>query len=528
MNSSGDRRRLLARLQELPARHGWLRWAVLGLGLAFSLGGAYLYDAELGRTAGYRFQVLALDKANEIDLRVRAYGDVLYALRGLFDASDKVTHDEFNRFANALSLGERYPGITNISFSFRVPGERKQEFERKIRAEMGRHAKDLPPFTIKPPGERPEYVVLTYIEPMGKNVAAWGLDLYADPQRRAVVERACETGRLSSSSGITLVRDSNSKITSTLLRLAVYRGGGVPASAEERRRLYSGIVGSTLRVDEMIDAALSKQTLSQMRLRIFSGGEGAQGEEAVLYDSRATATASKDYSAYAVGYRVAVGDRDWRLEFTPLVDPVEAFDRTGPAGLLAVGIAVSALLFWLMTSLATNLRLRDELVEQATHDTLTALYNRRYMQEWFYHELHRAQRHGRPIGVVMLDIDHFKRVNDGFGHEAGDLVLRELAALIRRLARKSDIVCRLGGEEFVLLMPESPLDGTLRKAEELRREVARLSLASRGRPLPAITVSIGVALFPQHAQDVDGLLRRADEALYAAKQAGRDRTAVAA
>jgi diguanylate cyclase (GGDEF)-like protein len=191
-----------------------------------------------------------------------------------------------------------------------------------------------------------------------------------------------------------------------------------------------------------------------------------------------------------------------------------------------VTLAISALLFWLIGSLATIVRLRDELLEQATHDPLTGLYNRRYMEEWLRHELHRARRHGRPVGAVMLDVDHFKRVNDRFGHEAGDVVLREIALAVKRAARKSDIVCRYGGEEFLVLMPEAALRDAARKAEELRGAVGAMRLESRGRPVGPITISLGVAAFPDNADDADALLRCADDALYAAKQAGRDRVAV--
>src|SRR5256885_5402160 len=131
-------------------------------------------------------------------------------MRGLFDSSTEVTRDEFHQFAQALSLGERYPGVTNISFSFRIPHARKLQFERAVRAEKSPLVKGLPAFAIKPPGERPEYAVLSYLEPMGKNVAAWGLDLNADPLRRSAVDRARDSGQISASSGVTLLRDRKS------------------------------------------------------------------------------------------------------------------------------------------------------------------------------------------------------------------------------------------------------------------------------------------------------------------------------
>jgi len=381
---------------------------------------------------------------------------------------------------------------------------------------------------------------------MGKNVAAWGLDLNADPLRRSVVERARDSGQIASSSGVTLLRDKagNSSVSSTLLRLALYRGGGVPGLVEERQRLYRGMVGSTLRISEMIDATLSKEMLSRVQLQIHEAGnafgEGAAGDT-LLFDSAAsgptTAAAPAEFSRYAVNQRLAVGDREWRLRIVPRNDPVAFFDKVGITAILVFSLAVSALLFWLITSVAVSesrgaelekrnreaALLRERLREQAMRDKLTGLYNRHYVEEWFGLELRRARRHGRPVAAIMLDIDHFKRFNDSFGHEAGDLVLRELAGALGRSTRGSDVASRYGGEEFLVLLPECPFDAALRRAAQMREEVAKLELRYDGRPLGPVTVSLGVAAFPDHAKESGELLRCADEALYLAKQTGRNR-----
>ena len=532
---------LIAGLQQLPMRHRWLRWAVLAASLAFSAASTYYFRIQVQQEARSRFETVAIGVANDVQSRIRAYGDVLYALRGLFDSSNEVTRDEFHQFAQALSLGERYPGVTNISFTFRVPHARKLQFERAVRAEKSLLVKGLPEFAIKPPGERPEYAVLTYLEPMGKNVVAWGLDLNADPLRRSAVDRARDSGQISASSAVTLLRDGNASVASTLLRLAVYRGGGAPGSLEERQRLYSGMVGSAVRVGEMIDATLSKEILSRAQLQIYEPGEGAAGDT-LLFDSAASgptasAVAPAEFSGYGVTHRLAVGDREWRLRIVPRKDPVDLLDKAGTAAILAALLAISALLFWLMTSVATSesrgaelakrnreaALLREKLREQAMRDKLTGLYNRHYVEEWFGLELRRAQRHGRPLAAIMLDIDHFKRFNDSFGHEAGDLVLRELAGVLRRFARESDVACRYGGEEFLVLLPECPFDAALPRAERLREEIAKLELRYDDQPLGLVSVSLGVAAFPDHAKESEELLRRADEALYLAKQTGRNR-----
>lgn len=174
-----------------------------------------------------------------------------------------------------------------------------------------------------------------------------------------------------------------------------------------------------------------------------------------------------------------------------------------------------------------NLRLRESLHHQSISDPLTGLHNRRFMQESLNRELLRARRSGRPVGLCMVDIDHFKRFNDVHGHDAGDAVLLEVGRLLRESVRASDIVCRYGGEEFTIILPESRLDATVERADALLRACRALRVPHLGRVLDPVTISIGVAEYPGHADDVEALLRRADAALYAAKQDGRDRVAVA-
>ncbi|MBL8381426.1 MAG: diguanylate cyclase [Burkholderiales bacterium] len=173
-----------------------------------------------------------------------------------------------------------------------------------------------------------------------------------------------------------------------------------------------------------------------------------------------------------------------------------------------------------------NVRLRESLREQSIRDPLTGLHNRRYLEESLSRELARSARDGQPLAVFMLDVDHFKRYNDAHGHDAGDAALRELGRELRKCARGSDIVCRYGGEEFVVVLVDA--DGAAAGAwsERLMQNVRALEVRLGNRVLPPITVSMGLALFPQHADDPAALLHAADEALYEAKRDGRDRLRV--
>lgn len=170
----------------------------------------------------------------------------------------------------------------------------------------------------------------------------------------------------------------------------------------------------------------------------------------------------------------------------------------------------------------SNVNLRIALREQATHDALTGLYNRRYLDETLPREMHRVTRNKLSLSAVMIDIDHFKHFNDTYGHEAGDMVLREVGLLLRENLRKSDIAVRYGGEEITIIMPDSSLEDARQRVEQLRRMVERMELKLVNGKAAKITISAGVAQMREGAA-ADQLLRAADHALYAAKQGGRNR-----
>ncbi|MFC5549862.1 diguanylate cyclase [Massilia aerilata] len=175
-----------------------------------------------------------------------------------------------------------------------------------------------------------------------------------------------------------------------------------------------------------------------------------------------------------------------------------------------------------------NARLRESLRRQSVLDPLTGLFNRRYFDETLRRELARSRRMASPLSLVVLDVDHFKCVNDGFGHAAGDAVLRAIAQLVRQSIRYCDVACRYGGEELVILMPDCAQPDAARRAEALRADIAGAPPMNDGAGPDAITASFGVAEFPLHGPDADSLFRAADQAMYRAKREGRNRVVLAA
>ena len=198
---------------------------------------------------------------------------------------------------------------------------------------------------------------------------------------------------------------------------------------------------------------------------------------------------------------------------------------SGTGGIPKLQVAVAAA-DQLALALA-NLRLRQNLRDLSVRDPLTGLFNRRYLSESLGREISRSQRRALPLAVLAFDLDRFKQFNDRYGHPAGDAMLVAFARILQSHSRSEDIACRQGGEEFVLILPEMDLPIALRRADELLKAMSSLNVMHEGRLLPALTTSIGLAVFPDHGVSQETLLAQADQALYRAKGLGRNQVAVA-
>lgn len=168
-----------------------------------------------------------------------------------------------------------------------------------------------------------------------------------------------------------------------------------------------------------------------------------------------------------------------------------------------------------------------ELDAQVIHDPLTGLFNRRYADEVLASEFKRMKRKSKPLGIILLDIDHFKNINDKYGHQVGDTVLKLFSGELTDKIRHEDVVCRVGGEEFLIILPEASLDVTRDRAEKIRKSINHMDLVHDNKPIKPITVSAGVAVYPEHGASVDDLMRVVDKALYKAKDQGRNKVVAA-
>jgi diguanylate cyclase (GGDEF)-like protein len=195
--------------------------------------------------------------------------------------------------------------------------------------------------------------------------------------------------------------------------------------------------------------------------------------------------------------------------------------------LLIITVAILLfILYFMVWKLVSRLQeSREQLKQISITDELTGLRNRRYIMERLEDEFQRARRSGKPMGLIMLDLDYFKQINDMHGHQFGDLVLKAVASRMRSSIREYDLLGRVGGEEFFIVSPEAEVEETLRIAERIR-ELIRGEAISDGRREVTVTISAGVTMLKEHDRDIDVLFSRADTALYSAKQQGRDRVVV--
>ena len=200
-------------------------------------------------------------------------------------------------------------------------------------------------------------------------------------------------------------------------------------------------------------------------------------------------------------------------EEIPQLEPSELSFKTTFAGQVGLSIA--------------NIRLREALRTQSIRDALTGLYNRRHLEETLEREVRRAARAAQSLGILMIDLDHFKSFNDTYGHEAGDAVLRETGQFLSGGIRAEDYVCRFGGEEFVVILPTADMDASRARAERLRSKMREQTIMFQGRSLGMVTISVGVAAFPEQGTSPKELMAAADAALYEAKRGGRDQVVVA-
>jgi diguanylate cyclase (GGDEF)-like protein len=346
---------------------------------------------------------------------------------------------------------------------------------------------------------RPFYFPLVYAA-VARPVAVhlpYGYDIGSDLLRGPYIERALTTGRPAATP---VMRLPSGGVGINVFR-PVYRDGAPTQTEAERRRDLLGFAVGSFHVPVLASAATSALP-DGVDAALIERGRPVAGH-ALPLDESATAP-------------IRIADRSWLLVVR---DP----GRPGvdlPVMITLVGLSLAALLAALVLVWSRSERMQ-ELARQASQDSLTGLRNRRRFEEDLRTELARSHRYGTPGALLMLDLDHFKQVNDTLGHPAGDRVIAEIGAVLRARARETDVLARLGGDEFAIVLPRCDLAEAREVAAEIATAIRDQMDGENG--VPPLTASIGIAPFGTgHRLSYEAVLARADAALYAAKAAGRD------
>src|SRR5713226_6438513 len=354
---------------------------VLGIGVALSLLLHFVIRDNVKGEAQLRFERQASDAQHVIEARIKSYADVLHGLGALFNTSNSIPRAEFRRYVAALDLPYRYPGFQGLNYAEYVPHKARARFEARVRSDTSLDPKGYPNFTIKPAGDRPEYFVLNYLEPLAGNELAFGLDIASNPPVAAALAAARDSGQLTSSGRL---RDAGlSRSAFLAMRLPVYRSGMPLDTVEERRAAYAGSVGAGFRMRELIQGALDKSKLESLQFRLYDAGlikdktpSAAIREDRLLFDSDElldaplkAAKAGGPDALFATNLPMEVGGRIWEVRFSAKKEGI--IDRTDallPWLTLAAGLVSSLLLFFALYSLASSRSRALQIAKVITED----------------------------------------------------------------------------------------------------------------------------------------------------------------
>ena len=494
-------------------------WVALTATLALTA--AAWVGIEHGRFEEARSQFERRTESAEaaVRARMRSYEQVLRSAAALMAADSNVSRREFHDFIGHLGLDERFPGIQAVGFAERVAADDLAVHMRRM------HADGPADYVIRPDGDRPDYFPIVFNEPYtGRNAKVLGFDMYSEPVRRAAMDLARDSAGTSITGKLVLAgepfRGAQPQQPGFIMYVPVFRRDARLLSPAARDSVLAGFVFSPFRAHDMMRGLLDDGLLQVLDMRVYD--EGEVSPSTLLVDTRTAFRGDADSGTplFNRSMRFQMPGRAWTLQFAsrPEFDAALAADRPWPV--LAAGFIAALVLSALTVALVSAWNRAHEL---SMRDPLTGLYNRRYLDETIDRELPRARRLNQSVGVIVLDIDHFKLLNDTYGHDAGDVVLAKTGELLRAASRKGDIACRVGGEEFAIVLPGASLAIARSRAEDIRSTLEAIRFDFEGETIGPLTISAGVAAISPHAQDWSFALHQADRALYTAKQAGRNK-----
>ncbi|WP_152206228.1 diguanylate cyclase domain-containing protein [Marinobacter changyiensis] len=495
--------------------------ALIGLGLSAALSrGLYLEENQV-IISEFRADVTQLASAFEREVVLNL--EILFAVKNAAAILPEMNADLFDRLTARVL--ERAPAIGAFAWAPVVPQENRNEFVQQQQSWYPGFALSgvYDEVATTPVEHVPWLVPVQFIQPIAANRQAVGFDLASEKKRRAALLRARDTGQMIATAAIELVQDQTEE-KGLLVFTPLYRGDSA-TTPEDRVARHQGFLNGVFRVEELVNQSINVAIDRNILIQIVDRTEG--GEDVIYSTGRSSDSHWLRKLAYEVPLDPVAG-RHWVVQAMPSEAFVSARRGYLPALVIGFGFSFIALLvFFAVRSLRQNAQLnaaKRELETISLTDALTGLANRRHFDLYLEQEWARARRQRQTIAMVMLDIDNFKAFNDEYGHPAGDQCLREVARALERVVRRpTDLVARYGGEEFALILPNT--QDALAVAEACRLVIQRLGIVNEFSDVaPLITISAGVcSLVPTPEMPPDLLIQQADEALYEAKETGRNK-----
>jgi diguanylate cyclase (GGDEF)-like protein len=468
----------------------WIGLAAVLLIAAGSVAAALIVSADDSADFHDSQRDQAIRAAHQAESLARLSVGQLSSAAAFFQAEGTFSKHEFDIVAGPLL---EQGALSATAFIQRLPDSERAAFEQRHRATVFEPSPDGP----RRARSRPVYYPVVYAVSELGTVAPVGFDLAADPERAPFLRRARDRGKPVATPPVKLLIGG---VGINVYR-PVYRDGAPIATVAQRRAALIGFAGGAFRVADLARAAISTvPSKVDVQLRIDRNNVvGKQGE----LDDAANAP-------------IHIADRTWLL----VVRDPNRPDVSLPLLLAVIGIALAALLGSLILIWSRNERMQ-QLQREASLDPLTGLKNRRRFEEDLRMAMARARREGMTGAVLMLDLDHFKQVNDSAGHPAGDRLIQEIADVLRQRSRESDTLARLGGDEFAVVLPRAT-PAEARTAADSIANAIREHQPARDDVEP-ITASLGVAMFGNDPRtSIESVVSEADTAMYAAKDGGRD------
>jgi diguanylate cyclase (GGDEF)-like protein len=501
-----------------------LPWFILTVALSVTW---FAWDHERQNTQKAlrsQFDFALRETVSRIEQRVHGYEQMLRGVQSLFATTHWQNRQAIQGYVESLQLDADFSGTQNIGVVQWVPAQRVPEHLASMRTA------GFEDYAIAPVGQREAYAPIVQREPnLGRNFAPLGTDIWVDPMLRLVAEKARDSGMPAMSGKLQwLAEKGGDAAIGFAMCLPVYAPGQPHDSMAQRRAHLLGWVYATFRMNDFM-ASLYGSQLPGLQLAIHDGTDNQ--DSALLYRTESTAQTGEvaHHAIISANEFMVVAGHNWTVSLNTQADFEARYGRGSETTTALAGVFLSlllTLLAWHMLN-GRNRALRlassmtEELRHMAQHDTLTDLPNRALFNDRLNQELARAKRQRGRFAMLFIDLDHFKPINDKFGHEVGDLVLQIIAKRLSDSVRAADTVGRIGGDEFVVLMAQlSATDFVLHLAEKLHKAL-RQPISLNGHEL-SISSCIGVAVYPADGTDAVSLTRSADEAMYRAKAAGRD------